>query len=282
MARIIFQISPDRDQPFNLTKDSLTIGRNNDCDISISHDFVSSRHAQIKKQSSPNGDEWELSDLKSSNGTFVNGIRITKSTLSHNDQLRFGTLEARFESEIKPTTTQAIALEKLEGEAREAFLRTTLLRNQIKGLTKQVADLEDRKATLAQPINADTSSKITFAGEIIERLDRIDDLLAALGRQASNDDLQRHVQDIRQSFLELLEQLGVTSYIYPSGTRITEKVSPRVRAVGKDVEALGKGDTVGRISRTRRPGYEIINKDDDSTIIVRRAEVTADVPTAKA
>src|SRR5438552_6262510 len=60
---------------------ALTVGRYAECDIQIKDRQVSGRHATILRA----GDAYYLSDLGSSNGTFVNGKQITEST-----QLRDG------------------------------------------------------------------------------------------------------------------------------------------------------------------------------------------------
>jgi len=283
MARILFKPNPGRTQPFILYKDSITVGRSVACDISINHDYVSVRHARLEKEKTGNGGEWQLTDLDSTNGTFVNGFRIARTHLACGDRLVFGTLEATFEAEGKVTTaTQAVTLETLEGEAREAYLRTTLLRNQIKSLKKIIADLEDRKEALADPIEADIKIKMVYAGEIVDRLDRAEDIMEALGRQPYNESITRQVGELRESLLDLLKQYGVTPFIYPAGTKITKEVVPRVRAVGRDIEAMGLGASSGRISRTRRPGYEFKKEGGDEATVIRKAEITADIPTSKA
>ena len=53
------------------------LGRHPDCDIILTADGVSGRHCKITK--TPQG--WLLEDLGSSNGTFVNNLKITKPTL---------------------------------------------------------------------------------------------------------------------------------------------------------------------------------------------------------
>lgn len=53
------------------------IGRHPDCDIIVAADGVSGRHCKITK--TPQG--WLLEDLNSSNGTFVNNLKITTPTL---------------------------------------------------------------------------------------------------------------------------------------------------------------------------------------------------------
>lgn len=59
----------------------LTIGRAEDCDIRVQNGFVSSRHAILHCQ---NG-QWHVEDAGSSNGTFVNGVRVQKTALRPGD-----------------------------------------------------------------------------------------------------------------------------------------------------------------------------------------------------
>lgn len=63
------------------------LGRHPDCDIILTADGVSGRHCNITK--TPQG--WVLEDLGSSNGTFVNNLKITKPTLvSTSDTITLG------------------------------------------------------------------------------------------------------------------------------------------------------------------------------------------------
>jgi pSer/pThr/pTyr-binding forkhead associated (FHA) protein len=60
------------------TQSLVTIGRGEDMDIRIEHDRTASRrHARISRE----GDSYYLEDLGSTNGTFLNGRRITRKTL---------------------------------------------------------------------------------------------------------------------------------------------------------------------------------------------------------
>jgi pSer/pThr/pTyr-binding forkhead associated (FHA) protein len=68
---------------------SMTIGRNNDCDICIATDEISRHHAKL--QVVPSGVMVE--DLGSANGTFVNNQRVHGSVLMKaNDELRLDTV----------------------------------------------------------------------------------------------------------------------------------------------------------------------------------------------
>ncbi len=77
----------------NLEKDHLVIGRDPSCDVVIAHPVVSKKHAEIIRQ---NG-KWELIDLGSVNGTFVNGIRVKRHELQELDRVVIGPSELHFE-----------------------------------------------------------------------------------------------------------------------------------------------------------------------------------------
>lgn len=62
----------------------MSIGRSDDCQIRLMHDDVSSHHAVLNKL--PNG-SIEIVDTNSSNGTFVNGERITRCVLAKGDRV---------------------------------------------------------------------------------------------------------------------------------------------------------------------------------------------------
>ena len=65
----------------------IVIGRSSDLDMVLVEDMVSRRHARI---TSFNG-ELAIEDFASTNGTFVNGERITKTRLKEGDRILVGT-----------------------------------------------------------------------------------------------------------------------------------------------------------------------------------------------
>lgn len=79
-------------QKFNLKPTKITIGRAQTNDITIAEQSVSSNHAEIIIE---NGN-YVLVDLNSTNGTFVNGKRITKHPLTNADSIRMGAAELTF------------------------------------------------------------------------------------------------------------------------------------------------------------------------------------------
>ena len=82
-------------QVIPLDIDCFVIGRESDCHLAIPSWKVSKRHAQLRLQ---NG-QWSIEDLRSRNGTWVNGQRIGSPTpLSHNDEIRVPDFKAVFEN----------------------------------------------------------------------------------------------------------------------------------------------------------------------------------------
>jgi len=70
-----------------------TLGRAEDNDIRIENQYVSSKHAAIYKR----GRKFFLEDLKSTNGTFLNGKRIKKPVVLRNgDVIKVGEVELKF------------------------------------------------------------------------------------------------------------------------------------------------------------------------------------------
>ncbi|MEO8467394.1 MAG: FHA domain-containing protein [Gammaproteobacteria bacterium] len=75
-----------------LSKKTTTIGRGNHCDIQIVTHFVSRQHARVTTESGV----VIIEDLASTNGVFVNSIRIDSHELRHGDLLTIGETQFRF------------------------------------------------------------------------------------------------------------------------------------------------------------------------------------------
>ena len=82
-------------EEFELDASPLTIGRGGQNDVSIEGDeFASARHVRVE----PRRDGVWVSDVGSTNGTYVNGVRIDRPRkLVQGDVVRAGETELRFE-----------------------------------------------------------------------------------------------------------------------------------------------------------------------------------------
>ncbi len=72
------------------------VGRGKQCEIVVDNDTVSTTHARL--QYDPQTQRLSVSDLGSSNGTFLNGNRTTSAQAQVGDLLRFGMAEFRLAS----------------------------------------------------------------------------------------------------------------------------------------------------------------------------------------
>ncbi|SEK71722.1 GAF domain-containing protein [Colwellia chukchiensis] len=70
------------------------IGRANECELLLDHPTVSRQHAKVAHTN----DIWQLEDQRSRNGTKVNGIAITQSTLKTDALISVGELDCLFET----------------------------------------------------------------------------------------------------------------------------------------------------------------------------------------
>jgi pSer/pThr/pTyr-binding forkhead associated (FHA) protein len=87
---------------FPLKGTSLIIGRSSDNDVVIANPAVSRKHAQLVEE----GGKFYIEDLNSVNGTFVNGIKVTKKQLKNGDVVLIGEHRLIFE-EGKTTVSGA-------------------------------------------------------------------------------------------------------------------------------------------------------------------------------
>lgn len=115
MARLIIEQNKVVLKDHPLRKASITLGRQVDNNIVLDNPEVSSHHARIDKK----GSLFILTDIQSTNGTYVNDKHITSQHLSHGDRIRIGGFSLLF-----------VGTEKLEAEAeekRKAMDRTIIL-----------------------------------------------------------------------------------------------------------------------------------------------------------
>ena len=98
MPRLVAQSPEFEGKIFDLTGGELSVGRVADNKIQIEHASVSGHHAVFKLDAL----DYVIKDLDSTNGTRINGERITVQKLRRNDILRLGNIELLYDSEHQP------------------------------------------------------------------------------------------------------------------------------------------------------------------------------------
>jgi diguanylate cyclase (GGDEF)-like protein len=139
----IYPTGPAMGSRYALADSPLVIGRGEECDIRIEHDTVSRRHIRV----APSGDGYAVSDLGSTNGTFVNNTPVTRHQLHDGDYLRVGKCIYRF-----------LAGGNVEAEYHEEIYRLAIIdaltnlhnkRYLVEFLQRELARSERRSAPLS-------------------------------------------------------------------------------------------------------------------------------------
>lgn len=109
---LIYPPGPQMGQRFSLEKQSLYIGRGNDCDIIVDLDSVSRKHAQVQLK----GSSTVVVDLESTNGTFVNETPVQQRALNDGDLVQIGNAIFKF-----------LSGGNIEARYHEAIYRMTII-----------------------------------------------------------------------------------------------------------------------------------------------------------
>ena len=86
-AVVVAGVSRELDRPV------LSVGRSRECDIAIDDPSVSRRHAELRRETQG----YAIVDLGSTNGTQVNGEKVSRAKLQPGDRITLGQTELRFE-----------------------------------------------------------------------------------------------------------------------------------------------------------------------------------------
>lgn len=91
-AMLIIHRGANRGERFLLDSPETSIGRSGENDVLLDDVTVSRKHANIRRA----GERFELIDLGSLNGTYVNNNSIARATLTSGDEVQFGKFHMLF------------------------------------------------------------------------------------------------------------------------------------------------------------------------------------------
>src|SRR3982751_479469 len=100
MSKLVLLTEGFTGRTYELNVEKTTVGRVEDNAFQIAEPSVSSHHAEIILK----GEEVLIKDLGSTNGTFINGDKITESVLKPGQTLKLGTVEMKLEGKDGPVS----------------------------------------------------------------------------------------------------------------------------------------------------------------------------------
>lgn len=135
MPKLTLLIGRKAMQVYDLDKDAILIGREDDVDIVIDNPSVSRKHARVRKE----GAGWVVEDLGSSNGTFLHGEKISGSQpVKEGDEIGFGKFSVVFGKAVGDMVEQVAAKPAAKPVAVDAAGGTMQIKShEVKELLKE-------------------------------------------------------------------------------------------------------------------------------------------------
>ena len=139
MPRLVAQSQEFVGKTFDLTGQEITVGRVADNKIQVEHASISGHHAILKLD----GQDYVIKDLDSTNGTRVNGEKVTEQKLRRNDVVRLGNIELLYDSEHAPpgrpmpSLSERVNLAECATKGHPAdFTNASPIKKKVRGLAK--------------------------------------------------------------------------------------------------------------------------------------------------
>ncbi len=218
MATLVVLQGPDKGRQFRTLNETAILGRESD-QAPLTDRTVSRHHAEMY----PDNGSWTLRDLGSANGTYVNGVRLSKPVrLKHGDQIKLGSTLIVYAGDQ--------SMEKLSGPT----------------IPRDMIDLDASGANLDSAILASVTSEdsVVIAGPELAEAARawkvMSELTAALGAIIDPDQLLERVMDL------ILEELPVDRGFILLYDKKGEELVPQVVRYRRGVRAKKQKITTSR------------------------------------
>ncbi len=168
LYQLVIRKGPKPGQTFPLYAITLSMGRDPISDISINDPEISRQHARLTQTH----DSYEIEDLESTNGTFVNGVQIgsTPVQLAHGNEIRLGSgvtllfelMPEDFDGTIIEDGLATAVRPSSPPPATDPFMPPTLIHEESPSSaaeTDPLADLENMQEELDQAFNQADAAK---------------------------------------------------------------------------------------------------------------------------
>lgn len=166
-----FRVYPPGGEPFDKpVNNTATIGRSADNTIPLAGNLVSRQHAVVRCH---NAFQYQITDLGSRNGTFVNEQRVVMPVvLESGARIRIANYELIFDQtpDDEPSEHADLTLAATNAECHQPTLSVAILVCDVRGFSTMAEKLEERE--LAQIIGKwfqDTGNAVQSAGGIIDK-----------------------------------------------------------------------------------------------------------------
>jgi adenylate cyclase len=197
-------VTPTGDQSFELPEGrSLIVGRGLTSDIAVYDPTISRRHAELTV--GPDG--VEVKDLDSSNGTCINGARVTRGRLALNDTITFGKVVFRLVGATSPAPVlQRPAIGAEPGPAGGQIVRQLVVSGGLPpGITSRDGPSAGQLRVEASTGEARQAIKLQLLLEVSQKL-------------SSELDLDRLLRTVVDTTFEIMSVDRVTIVLLDEGT----------------------------------------------------------------
>jgi pSer/pThr/pTyr-binding forkhead associated (FHA) protein len=241
-SRLVVTATDDR-REFVLEGDHVLVGRAAACDIVLADETVSRSHARVERR----GSGFVIEDLGTPNGTFVNGARVERMTLSPGDTIAIGKSSMRFEAG-RPAPEPDVTAISTEAELETILSEETvtvrvhnashpLFVAHLAGRTWEVPLTEDVLAIGRHPTN-DVVVKTPGASRQHARVERrgdavsIRDLESANGTRVNGERVNERTLEDGDTI-----RIGEARFVFKAGVASAEQTLA-------DLTATGGGDVL--------------------------------------
>src|SRR4051812_28825411 len=278
-AKLLYRDAQGRDSSVDVIPDGVFLGRAADCAVRTDDAMVSRKNCKISYAAG----RWTVEDLGSSNGTFVNEVRVQKQVLNHSDIIRCGTLQVRFVDtgggggggggsvQVDPALARTAApeprggsldparlmgaqsqeIQALEAERdrlatrlRDTAQELELLHSKAENDSNELRKLRTEVVQLREKAN-DVTRKASYRDDEVQAAQRIAEEL----RHDMNE-LQADHQELKKRFEEVNEECGARG-------RLLERAQDDVQRFKQQTEELRNKLT--ELQRIKDEGWKELN-----------------------